>query len=871
MGWAEQMREAEHRLEEGDLDEAIDRFGAALREGDLQSAGVDQETDIRRSLARLHKTRDDYPKARAALDTALSRLRSHPRAVRAEALVLVDLASLQREWGYNIEAERTLSRVPAGSGSLDDEVLAALHVERGIVRKDLGRLSDARGDLEEGLRLARRARLTGLAGHARTGLGLLAVLLNDLKGAERHYRAARRAYRSIPDAENESIIWHNLGVLYDKQDRPADALRCYRKALEMDAALGSEVGVAENLSATASLLQARGRAADARALHLRALELYTGVEHKQGAVTALVNLAIVARQSGEPVEEHLRAALRLAEEVGNPRDVADVRFVWGDCHLVDGRTDDAFAHYLEAARAQSGMRSMLSEREALSYFDESRGDEVLDRLVRLSADAGDTRRALMCAEAAKGRELIRRLAGAPGPDGTDRRLRSPDPELALFTADEGAWFEQVTALLQHHGSGGRPCHLVEFHLAEKTAVVFVLTAHDTEPIAVPVSTDRALLRDVTRRWAGNGAVRGDRREEWLQLTVPLLEPLADRIPPGERIVLVPHDALHRVPLHAVPLQGTPLGIRNPVTYAPSITVLEHIRQRAHHTGDALVIDTSGHSGDLVFASEQALSVTETLTGAGHRVTALPAANTARRPPGRREVLGALRSVDGPRILHIAGHGRFDPQDPMRSGIPLGERSLTARDLAELRLRCELVTVGTCESGVVDRHPGDELLGLARALVIAGADALLLSLWEVDQLSTGMLLRHFYGAWLTDGEPKAQALRTAQRALRDSTAHDARRYAQTARERSTIDPHAEAAIKLAEAKVCLAARDHTAAHALAADADGSHTLSDSERLDAERVQRMARLGSLDESEPDYDRRLYDDMRHWAAFVLVGLGG
>ncbi|MFJ8112081.1 CHAT domain-containing protein [Streptomyces sp. NPDC096132] len=866
------MREAEDRLEEDERDAAIDRFEAALREDDLEDAGIDEEIDIWRSLVRLHKTKDDFRRAHAVLDAALARLRFHPGASRAEALVLVDLASLQREEGDNAAAEGTLSRALALRDDPDDEVLAALRVERGIVQKDLGRLSAAREDLEEGLRLAGRAGLVGLVGHARTGLGLLAELLNDLKAAERHYRAARRAYRSIPDAENEAIIWHNLGALYDKQERVADALRCYRRALALDEALGSGVGVAHNLSAMASLLQIRGRGDEARGLHLRALELYAQAGHKRGAVSALVDLAIVARQAGEPVEEYLRDALRLAEEVGDPRDVADVRFVWGDCHLVNGRMSDAFAQYLEAARAQSGLRGLLSEQDALDYFDESRGDEVLDRLVRLSADAGNTRRALLCAEAAKGRELIRRLAGAATTTdgGVDGQLRAVDPELALFTADEEAWYEQVGALLRHHSSGGRPCHLVEFHLAEETAVVFTFTADGADPVAVPVSIDRALLRDVTRGGPSDGTVQGARREEWLRLMAPLLEPLGDRIRPDERIVLVPHDALHRVPLHAVPLRGTPLGIRNPVSYAPSITVLEHIRQRAHRAGEALVIDTSGHSGDLVFASEQALSVAEALTDAGHRVTALPASGTPGRPPGRRAVLAALRNADGPRILHIAGHGRFDAQHPMKSGIPLGRQSLTARDFSELRLRCELVTVGTCESGITERRPGDELLGLARALVIAGADALLLSLWEVDQLSTGMLLQRFYRAWLVEGQPKAQALRTAQRALRDSTARDARRYAQRARERSALDPHAVAAITLAEAKVCLAARDFTAAHSLAADAMASNTLSSSEQLDAERVNRSARLGGRQRVASDYDRRLYDDMRHWAAFVLVGMG-
>ncbi|WP_320775838.1 CHAT domain-containing tetratricopeptide repeat protein [Streptomyces sp. CRN 30] len=908
VGWAERVREAERLLAEGEIDGAIGRFEAALGEGGLDDMSIEQECDIRRSLARLHKTRDDYPAARAQLDAALARLRSHPGTSRVEALVLVDLASVQREQGENSAAVGLLSRALAVSGAGDDEVLAAVRVERGIVSKDLGRLTAAREDLEEGLRLAERAGLSGLAGHARTALGLLAELLNDFAAAERHYRAARRLYRSIPDAENESIIWHNLGVLHDKRDRPADALGCYRKALALDEALGSVVGVADNLSAMASLLQVRGDSSGARTLHARALELYARTGHKRGAVAALVDLAILDRQTGEPVDDHLREALALAEQVGDPRDVADVRFVWGDCHLVAGRSRAAFAQYLEAARAQSALRDQLSERDALDYFDESRGDEVLDRLVRLSAEQGEARRALMGAEAAKGRELVRRLAAAgPSADlaaqGRAPRGRAPrgraargratqgrtpqgrvargkaaqgrvaalDPELALFATGEDVWYTRLQTLLRRLGGPDRPCHLVEFHLAEDTAVVFVCRADMDEPVMVPVAIDRGLLRDVTRRSLLGGAPHADRNKEWTELVAPLLAPLGGLVPPDDRIVLVPHDALHRVPLHAVPVRGTPLGLRNLVTYAPSATVLQHIRQWPPATGEALVIDTSGHAGDLVFASEQATSVSEALAVAGHRVTVLPAPVAGRRPPGRRAVLAALRTVDGPRVLHIAGHGRFDPRRPMRSGVPLGRQSLTAHDFAELDLRCELVTVGTCESGVVDRRPGDELLGLARALVIAGAQALLLSLWEVDQLSTGMLLRRFYQAWLAEGRTKADALRTAQQALRASTARDARRYARQARGRTALGAHDVAAITLAEAKVCLAARDFAAADTSAADAVASLALSAEERAEAERVRRMARLGGRQGVAPDYDRRLYDDMRHWAAFVLVGLDG
>ncbi|MGK4584904.1 CHAT domain-containing protein [Kitasatospora sp. HPMI-4] len=913
MTWREHEQRAQELLWEGEVEGAAEAYCTALRiAGAVPLGATDGEETVARvrlvrSVARVLTTVGRFEPARDALRTYLGQVPAgHPEARRCVSLLLAGLASVQRELGDNAGALEALTRAlaparaTAAQPSAEDiEALAHVLLDRGLALKDLGRIGEADRDLTEARQLAERIGHHSLLGHARTGLGLLAVLLNDLPAAERHYLAAHRAYQAVPDGENISVVLHNLGVLYERQRHYRDAARHFEQALALDRRLDSPVGIADNLSALGGLAQVFDRPAEAARLHRKALELYRGTGHLRGVITTLVDLAICVRQEGpgaapdgdgQPSVDHLLAeALRLAEQVGDPRDIADVQFVQGDSFLLAGRTDDAFARYLAAARVQSRLRSGMSEDEALKYFDESRGDEILDRLVRLSAGK-DNARALLSADAAKGRELVRRMAESGGRPGraSVEDLSTVDPELALFREEVDPWYGGIRALLAARElpadprtgedattSPGR--FLIEYHIADDTAVVFGCGPDDTVPRATSVPITRDRFREAVRRWFGGDGdgvgPRGADRGVWLEMMAPLVAPISEWTVPGQPIVVIPHDALHGVPLHAVPVQGMPLGLRNPLSYAPSATVLCHIAARATTTpstgaGPALVVDASGHDRSLVFAREQARTAAEALSG-DRTVTLLPDA------PSRGDVLRALRRSGGPGIVHIAGHGTFDAQQPMMSGIPLGGRSLTARDIARLELRCTLVTVGACSSGVALRRPGDELIGLARALLIAGADALLVSLWRVDQLSTALLLQEFYRAWLHDRAPKAEALRRAQLHVADLTAAEVLAYARRARERShgdsPDDVHTRAALALAAGEVACAARDFALAETLAAEAEaGAGPLLPAERRRAERLALQAAIGAAQGTPPDPERRIFRHPRHWAAFMLVGLG-
>ena len=119
-----------------------------------------------------------------------------------------------------------------------------------------------------------------------------------------------------------------------------------------------------------------------------------------------------------------------------------------------------------------------------------------------------------------------------------------------------------------------------------------------------------------------------------------------------------------------------------------------------------------------------------------------------------------------RYLHISCHGEFDPESPLESLLHLGAgETLTAHQVLEgLRLSCELVTLSACESGLSRVRRGDELMGLVRAFMVAGAPSVIATLWRVDERSTRILMERFYRE-VVAGAGFAHALHEAQLYLR----------------------------------------------------------------------------------------------------------
>ena len=174
--------------------------------------------------------------------------------------------------------------------------------------------------------------------------------------------------------------------------------------------------------------------------------------------------------------------------------------------------------------------------------------------------------------------------------------------------------------------------------------------------------------------------------------------------------------------------------------------------------------------------------------------------------GAQATKAALKRIAAPRILHIATHGFFlsdkeitaaalrpadfiQDQPPMplgenpllRSGLALAganpRRSgtdddgiLTAAEAAQLDLRgTQLVVLSACETGVGEVQNGEGVYGLRRALVLAGAQTQVASLWKVADAATKDLMLDYYKR-LLKGEGRSAALRDAQRTMIGSQEH-----------------------------------------------------------------------------------------------------
>lgn len=388
------------------------------------------------------------------------------------------------------------------------------------------------------------------------------------------------------------------------------------------------------------------------------------------------------------------------------------------------------------------------------------------------------------------------LAGTRGED----RVGQPNPFDEIRAARRE--FDEVVAEIRevpgHRDFLAEPT-FEDIALAARDRTLCYLTAADDDGLALVVDGDRvvsiplprlttdAVYAAVSAHLDGYRAFRArgeaaaepwaaelDKHMRWLWDAA--MEPVLGRAGAGTKITeitVIAGGLLGLLPLHAAwcPDESTVTGRRYAIdlaaiSYVPNARSLTAARERAARVGSRRLLAVADPQPlpegmePLKFARLEADAVT----------TALPAGPVALA--GEDATAGRVRAeLASAEVLHFACHGFADLVSPLDSHLVLaGGARLTLRDLLALKVDARLAVLSACETAMPGTELPDEVLGLPTGLLQAGAAGVVASGWAVHDLSTAMTMTDFYRRWL-DGDEPAEALRQAQRWIRDSTNED----------------------------------------------------------------------------------------------------
>jgi len=485
------------------------------------------------------------------------------------------------------------------------------------------------------------------------------------------------------------------------------------------------------------------------------------------------------------------AARRLAGEILKRRNVSPWSAIRARrlCSRLDEKKNPlrALRHLRSLLRIAESIRGRLSSRRDREFYTtELSGD--YERLVRILLRRGDTRSRRSAFEAVarvKSRGLVEAL------DRNSDQILAEDPELSSRWEDLREELAAMLAALEgsSYGEGrftggtlkkrvhriSRELEDLEIEASRKKPVLrAVLFEEDAPPLGSLLGKGEIFLEyffsgedlvlfvlderrlDIQIIPGCRKACERDVEEVRFQLSrvaygrdfleaaeIPLLRSISSRLqhlgklllaPLGgrndiSRLWIAPHAFLHHIPMAALEFEGRVLIERCPVALVPGSDVLRKILMRAHHCPERLGVAGAQSSGLPEIDVE-----IEEISRCFENVEILSGAGTV-------EVQEMLLRCDA---VHIASHGAFHASAPASSGFRLRDGWLTAADLLRKPPCARMMTCGVCASGEVEVRPGEETMGVIRALMAGGVSTALLAPGVLDDRIARKAARFFYG-------------------------------------------------------------------------------------------------------------------------------
>lgn len=788
-----------------------------LRALAIYEKNADTELQITRTLnnlAALYRNKGDYTQAEALAERALA---LGEKALGPEHTdVATSLGSLGQLNFIKGDLERA-AQFFRRALSIQEKAFGPEHREVANTLNNLAIYHQERKDYASAEKLLQRSfaiyEKTLGAEHLEvaTALDNLAVLYHEMSDEARAETFVKRALQIRErqlGAHHPSVAMalNNLAAITEARGDYASAEPLYRRALEIEErALGARhPAVAGFLANLATMLWAKGDITQATSTLARSAEirehnldyiLTTGSEEQKR-----LYLATLAGETDATIWLHINSA---------PKEQRALQLAFNTILQRKGRALDAMSNQIASLRR----RLNAEDRELLDQLSRARS-----ALATLSLKGPDEKidAAQYRAEVSRLEAEVQRLEAAVSSRSAEFRTQSQPVTLervqqaipagaALVEMVSYRPFEAKAQPGKRFGS----TRYAAYVLLKEGAPRWV-DLGEAAPIDAEIAKLRAALRDPDNTKFKQAGRAVDER---------VMRPVRQLLGETRMVFLSPDSELNLIPFGAlVDEQNRFLVERYSFTYLTSGRDLLRM-QSTPPSRQAPVVMADPLFGKAGSATPPAVTKTSKTT-ANRRSAELASVNFLALPgtaeeaqalskilPGARVLTAArateaaLKAVDGPGILHVATHGFFldkpkqeqtvqrginfgggfnEPlsetlrgENPLlRSGLALAGANtgsggddedgiLTALEASALDLwGTKLVVLSACETGIGEARKGDGVYGLRRALVLAGAQSQVMSLWQVSDNATRDLMTQFYKA-LQAGGGRSEALRQVQ--------------------------------------------------------------------------------------------------------------
>jgi CHAT domain-containing protein/Flp pilus assembly protein TadD len=342
--------------------------------------------------------------------------------------------------------------------------------------------------------------------------------------------------------------------------------------------------------------------------------------------------------------------------------------------------------------------------------------------------------------------------------------------------------------------------LLEYMVTRTCVIVMRISKNDFKIFRFPINREELQNRINLLRESFNMLNnRTSFTKQSFGLFQQIVEPVLKDVPKGKTLLIVPDDILHYLPFEAL-LTTIPEKKKNtsgfkklpflikkyPVHYVQSASVLASLRKEKA-SKERLKSKQIFAMGDPYFGEKEIqgnnfyvrtyLRTTENrgsikrLQQSGIEVEKIGRLFHKKdiflRENAKEELVKPPHQLDQYKYIHFSTHGLLNIVKPELSGLilaqdkdPAEDGFLQMREIFNLKIDADLVTLSACETGLGKDIRGEGLVGLTRAWMYAGTPSVLVSLWKVDDEATAKLMVSFYKN-LKKGMDKAEALQKAK--------------------------------------------------------------------------------------------------------------